>query len=197
MHLPTIRARQDRERAYDASLARTPRDTAVEWLTQRVADGRLALDPFDPSLAVLDVGPNERTWAYRCLELCGFVEARYDQPEGRQRIVACLESDVRKTLGLDKPGAPVAADVPLASRGLVLVTDQETHLRLVDAPEAIMDAVFGVLPGEPESAQSIRDAKTAYEQRHGTVETVCPTCRGTGGGQYNDCPTCDGNGAVA
>jgi DnaJ-class molecular chaperone len=25
---------------------------------------------------------------------------------------------------------------------------------------------------------------------------VCPTCRGTGGGVYNDCPTCDGNGEV-
>lgn len=24
----------------------------------------------------------------------------------------------------------------------------------------------------------------------------CPTCRGTGGGAYNDCPTCGGNGTV-
>ncbi len=25
---------------------------------------------------------------------------------------------------------------------------------------------------------------------------ICPTCRGTGGGQYNDCSACDGNGVV-
>jgi hypothetical protein len=25
---------------------------------------------------------------------------------------------------------------------------------------------------------------------------TCPSCRGTGGGTYNDCPTCDGNGVV-
>lgn len=26
--------------------------------------------------------------------------------------------------------------------------------------------------------------------------TVCPACRGTGGGVYNDCVTCGGNGEV-
>ena len=26
--------------------------------------------------------------------------------------------------------------------------------------------------------------------------TPCPTCKGTGGGTYNDCPTCDGNGVI-
>ncbi len=25
---------------------------------------------------------------------------------------------------------------------------------------------------------------------------TCPSCRGTGGGVYNDCPTCGGNGVV-
>ncbi len=27
--------------------------------------------------------------------------------------------------------------------------------------------------------------------------SVCPVCRGTGGGVWNDCPSCDGNGVVA
>lgn len=27
-------------------------------------------------------------------------------------------------------------------------------------------------------------------------EKTCPTCRGAGGGQFNDCPTCGGNGVV-
>lgn len=26
--------------------------------------------------------------------------------------------------------------------------------------------------------------------------STCPTCKGTGGGEYNDCPTCGGNGVV-
>ncbi len=25
----------------------------------------------------------------------------------------------------------------------------------------------------------------------------CPTCRGTGGGEYNDCPACGGNGVMS
>jgi hypothetical protein len=29
------------------------------------------------------------------------------------------------------------------------------------------------------------------------ASVTCPTCHGTGGGQYNDCPTCDGNGVIA
>ncbi len=29
------------------------------------------------------------------------------------------------------------------------------------------------------------------------LNVTCPTCRGTGGGAWNDCPTCDGNGVVA
>lgn len=28
------------------------------------------------------------------------------------------------------------------------------------------------------------------------IDLTCPTCRGTGGGRYNDCPTCGGNGVV-
>lgn len=27
-------------------------------------------------------------------------------------------------------------------------------------------------------------------------DAECPTCRGTGGGMYNDCATCGGNGVV-
>lgn len=38
-------------------------------------------------------------------------------------------------------------------------------------------------------------ALTAYEERYGPLtDNICPTCRGTGGGTYNDCPACDGNG---
>ena len=118
MHRPTMRAKRAIQERLGDPNARTPRDIAVEWLALKAADGRLALDPFDRSLVILDASPNEKTWGYRTLELCGFVESRFDQPDGRQRITACLEGSVMHQLGFDKADAPVAPDVPLASRGV-------------------------------------------------------------------------------
>jgi hypothetical protein len=40
---------------------------------------------------------------------------------------------------------------------------------------------------------------TAVEEAMGDTPVypvTCPSCKGTGGGVYNDCPTCDGNGVV-
>lgn len=118
MHRPTMRTKRAVQERLGDPAARTPREIAVEWLALKVVDGQLALDPFDRSLVILDASENERTWGYRTLELCGFVESRFDRPDGRQRITACLETAVMKALGLDKADAPVAADVPLASRGV-------------------------------------------------------------------------------
>ncbi len=42
-----------------------------------------------------------------------------------------------------------------------------------------------------------RGAAVAFQAEYSDkAQSACPTCRGTGGGQYNDCPTCDGNGIV-
>jgi hypothetical protein len=37
---------------------------------------------------------------------------------------------------------------------------------------------------------------TLIEPPEPNYPSACPTCRGTGGGVYNDCRTCDGNGVV-
>lgn len=50
--------------------------------------------------------------------------------------------------------------------------------------------LHGEARGLMRSAEFVAEAKTP------SYPTACPTCRGTGGGVYNDCPSCDGNGVV-
>lgn len=40
------------------------------------------------------------------------------------------------------------------------------------------------------------NARRAEQASVSYVNQQCPTCRGTGGGVWNDCPTCGGNGVV-
>lgn len=45
-------------------------------------------------------------------------------------------------------------------------------------------------------AQSVRSYLAGPMHEQYQYPAPCPTCHGTGGGQYNDCPTCGGNGVV-
>jgi DnaJ-class molecular chaperone len=47
---------------------------------------------------------------------------------------------------------------------------------------------------DPDAVAKLRAAVEAAEASG--YPSKCPTCRGAGGGVYNDCPTCDGNGVV-
>lgn len=55
---------------------------------------------------------------------------------------------------------------------------------------------------EPEPKSAREDFRENYPdgtQEHpetASYPATCPTCRGTGGGVYNDCATCGGNGVV-
>ena len=93
------------------------RDTALEYLRDKIDHGQAGLDPYDPSIFILDAGANEIVWAYRMLHQLGLVLVNSVRGGGR-RYTTVLEADVRMTLGLDEPDAPTMADVALASRGV-------------------------------------------------------------------------------
>lgn len=94
-----------------------PRLAAIRLLREHIADRRAGLDPYDPSIFILDAHEHERTWAYRCLELTGRVLDFRRFGDGT-RLRATLEADVRHELGLDTLDPPTMADEPLASRGV-------------------------------------------------------------------------------
>jgi hypothetical protein len=172
MHRPTRSKRPFpvADRFRDGTLVESehPRAAAIRHLRETIADGRAGLDPFDRSLFILKALPHERTWAYRCLELCGTVIVRGETGGGGERLKAILEADVRMGLGLDGPDPATMRDEPLASRA-------------VSAPTALMDAIFGVPPEqipalhvlaetlEPISKAAIDRAKEAYDAREGQV----------------------------
>lgn len=60
-----------------------------------------------------------------------------------------------------------------------------------DIPEEYWDA-----PPEPYEGAFFDAFEGAVNEAAAKKEGQCPTCKGTGGGTYNDCPTCDGNGVV-
>lgn len=117
------------------------RTIAIGYLDDQLAAGRLGLDPYDPTVVLLDVGRNEAVWGRIVIELTGLHLSTCDQPDGlRYRMI--LEADVREELGLDEHGAPVLRNEPLASRRIV-----DEGLRLLEQPgpktevvQAIADA---------------------------------------------------------
>lgn len=148
-----------------------PRTEATRLLREKIAEKRAGLDPFDPHTFVLLASEHEQVWAYLALELCGVVLSRAETADGGQRIRAVLESDVRSELGLD-------GETP------AVIGDLVTVIRHMDAPTALMDAVFGVLPearpvlfsvpleagDEPAYLPALREARAAYDRRN-TNET--------------------------
>ena len=109
----------------------TPRLGAIRTLREHIADGLAGLDPYDPSIFILNAHEHERTWAYRALELTGVVMNLGPWENGGKRFRAVLEADVRGELGLDVPGAPTMDDEPLASRGVASVTPLPTGFSTV------------------------------------------------------------------
>lgn len=67
---------------------------------------------------------------------------------------------------------------------------RETFKRLSDKALGYQDAV---IRGGIDREECDREIARRRER----LANACPTCRGTGGGQFNDCPTCDGNGVIA
>lgn len=148
MHLLPAFRRRDIQTLLDAQpIPETPREIAVEWIREKVKAGKAGLDPYDPSVFVLAAGANERTWAYRSLELTGIVVSRTVQ-DGGERFRAHLEADVRMELRLDLDGCWMT-DEPLASRS---VESTLTHLTLAQ------------LDPERESTAAIRRAFDAFER---------------------------------
>ena len=109
----------------------TPRLGAIRTLREHLADGLAGLDPYDPSIFILNAHEHERTCAYRALELTGLVLNFHSKGDGGTRLRAVLEADVRAELGLDAPGAPTMDDEPLASRGVASVTPLPSGLATV------------------------------------------------------------------
>lgn len=118
MHLVRRKAMPVADRTRDGELYEHehPRIHATRFLRERIADGRGGLDPYDPTVFVLDAFQHERVWANRALELTGLVLRSRQLPYGGTRFRAVLEASVRAELGLDADGAPTM-DEPLASRG--------------------------------------------------------------------------------
>lgn len=120
----------------------TPRKAAILLLLEKIADGDAGLDPYDPTIVILNAGRNERTWAYRALELTGTVLRRADILGGGQRLRALLSPDIRLELGLDRSSPPIMADEPLASRGVTQITDGITAMAAVERAHATYDARY-------------------------------------------------------
>lgn len=201
MHLKTIRAKrqlaltQD-QRVQEAHLP-TPREHAVEWLAAKIIDGKAGLDGFDRRILIVQAEDFERTWAFRALELVGKIDGVCEQADGGRRICAIVDGFARAALGLDADGAPVFPDrrasewepVAIAPR-LEAVPDLAVTARDLVAP-----SIHALADPEPISVAAIRRAREAYDRQ--AIDRICPTCRGTGGGVWNDCPACSGNGVVA
>lgn len=156
----TLRARSEADRRFDQRLAEqlipeTPREIALDWLRERVREGRAGLDVYDPSVFILAANPNEITWAHRCVDLVGDERYAVKQSDGGQRIYSVLADDARRTLRLDEEGRWMT-DEPLASRS-VDHTDEQTR--------ASMRLLLGGLDPERESTAALRSAHAAYEER--------------------------------
>jgi hypothetical protein len=171
MDLRTIRAKrqlaQDQDRHVEQASTRT---AAAGWLAAKIRETQAGLDPYDPRTFIVELGANETKWGTLAVAHCGWPLNRVERPDGTVRLYAVLEADVRADLGLDSPGAPVMADEPLASRRLEAVPDLAVVARDLVAPDT--SRVFAAVAGEPESAQSIRDARDAYERRFGVEGPV-------------------------
>jgi hypothetical protein len=191
MHLKTIRAKRQLAQTQDQPVDEvSTRKTALGWLHAKILEAQAGLDPYDPRTFIVELGPNETKWGTLAVCHCGWPLNRVERPDGSVRLYAVLEADVRAELGLDSPGAPVMADEPLASRSLEAVPDLAETTRDLVAP-----SIHAISAGEPVAVAAIRRAREAYDRQ--AIDRICPTCRGTGGGVYNDCPTCCGDGAVA
>jgi hypothetical protein len=134
-----------------------PRDTAIEWLREKTADGKAHLHPDETGDLLVVVGPNERRWGNIAVNLCGVVIDRATLPGGGECIRLVAEADVRLELGLDEIPNPhsMAADAVLAT--------------LPPAPRvglALVEAAQRVTTSEPVSMQAMRDAKAAYDVRY-------------------------------
>lgn len=128
MHLPTLRAKQ---RAQDPPARRhgpSPRTEAIRWLHAELAAGRAGLDPDDATILILEPQTHELVWARAVILMCGLEMSEH---RGSYRLV--VEADVRLILGLGEAGAPVMDAGASGGSG----------------PTAVMDAVFGSLPGRP------------------------------------------------
>ena len=105
MHLTT---------AHDAV---SEREAAIVWLRVKIIGGRAGLDPHDSAVMIVEVDSPEKAWR---IDLIGeqLLAHPWVRPDRSTciRVRAILEADVRQALWLDKPGAPVLADTPLASR---------------------------------------------------------------------------------
>lgn len=97
-----------------------PRLRAIEYLDDRIADGKAGLDPYDPAIfIVLDADPIRMNAHLR--EVGVLLSSRLQSTPTRTvyRARAVIEADVRKRLGLDDTDtAPVMNDEPLASRAV-------------------------------------------------------------------------------
>jgi hypothetical protein len=168
----------------------SPRKRAIDWLQGKIADGTAGLDPADPTVLIVEAGPNEKVWGYRALELCGIVlDSVTSTSDGGRRIRAVIEVDVRQELGLDKLDRPWLFDPP-ARRMLYAVPTNPADLRdatvaeIRDEPTpvlvAMLDGGFGELSAttlelarqelagrnEPESLLALRHARAAYDRRY-------------------------------
>jgi hypothetical protein len=188
MHLPTIRNKHQVDAAWDRANAAAKvsiRELAIAWLAGQIQIGRAGFDPYDE--ATLLIYTVEPTWAHRAADICGLVLTR--SQDGR-RIAMILDAEARTELGIDETSLPLMEGEPLASRGVDASLPEK--LRIVDLDRSPQLQLIGSRHEPSAGIAALLDAKKAYDAR-----TVCPTCRGTGGGQYNDCATCSGNGAVA
>lgn len=79
---------------------------------------------------------------------------------------------------------------------LELRAEAEGYYALCDRARAVgvVNLVDDETSVDPNSVARLRVAVEAAEASG--YPSKCPTCRGSGGGVYNDCPTCDGNGVV-
>lgn len=125
-----------------------PRLAAIRLLREKLADRHAGLDPYDGTIFLLQVHPDERVWANRAVELTGLVLDVRRHGDG-VRFRAVLEADVRHELGLDRPDAPILDEGPVASRGLRVLTLQE-----------------GRLADEGPAMRALHDAHAAYDRRY-------------------------------
>lgn len=124
MHLPTLRARQRVEREIEHLADQCgphPRDTAAQFLHDKIKAGEAGLDPWEPDGAIflVQAAPFERLWAHRAIALTGHLLEAVPH-EGGWRLRCVLEADVRQALGLDGASAPVMVDEPVPVYGVTV-----------------------------------------------------------------------------